>query len=373
MPADELSQIVLDVIRYIQMEGFKVLCVFRCLCNGDVYFSIPSDPAEKIFTLFDFVHIFKNIYHNWLNLKNVEHTFLYPNYNNFDVQEKASFENIRSFYKNEIEKLTRLAYKLNDKTLYPNNLERQSVVLANNVFHESTIAALKTCSSYSSTANFLQIVHDWWSIINVKNTLKGTHKRDDHSCPIIPFHDENFKFLKKFLNWLDACHQNIQNVGLSTDTYNALKHSTSVMIKLVDYSFEHFPVEYVLCGKFQTDNLEKRFGRYRYLSGCNYHISFNQILESEKKIRLQNVLKTCNTEFDLNELRNSSLTSEQDTFSLDISDFLFILETDYLISYDVDEAVKIYICGYVGHSLIKKLVVQNARKNQLGAKVSCWN
>ncbi|CAH2000204.1 unnamed protein product [Acanthoscelides obtectus] len=140
------------------------------------------------------------------------------------------------------------------------------------------------------------------------------------------------------------------------------------MIKIVDYSFEHFPVEYVLCGKFQTDNLEKRFGRYRYLSGCNYHISINEILESEKKIRLQNVLKTCNTEFDLKELRNSSLTSEQDTFSVDISDFLFILETDYLISYDVDEAVKIYICGCGPFSHKKKISCTKCQEKLIKSK-----
>lgn len=35
----------------------------------------------------------------------------------------------------------------------------------------------------------------------------------------------------------------------------------------------------------QTDELERRFGRYRNLSGCNYKVSYCQILENEKKIR----------------------------------------------------------------------------------------
>nr|CAI5852053.1 unnamed protein product [Callosobruchus analis] len=197
MPAEELSQIVLNVINYVQTEGFKVLCVitdnnrvnqklFRCLCKNSIFFPNPSYPSEQIFTLYDFVHIFKNIYHNWKNLKNFEHTFLYPNYNNFDIQEKASFAHLRSFYQEELQKVTKRAYKLNNKTLFPNNLERQSVMLANNVFHDSTIAALNTCHDYKCTVEFLQLVRDWWSIINVKNILKGIHKRNPLMSPIIP-------------------------------------------------------------------------------------------------------------------------------------------------------------------------------------------
>ena len=36
----------------------------------------------------------------------------------------------------------------------------------------------------------------------------------------------------------------------------------------------------------QTDELERRFGRYRNLSGCNYKVSYCQILENEKKIEM---------------------------------------------------------------------------------------
>nr|CAI5860095.1 unnamed protein product [Callosobruchus analis] len=140
------------------------------------------------------------------------------------------------------------------------------------------------------------------------------------------------------------------------------------MINITEYSSEHFSIEYILCGKFQTDNLEKRFGRYRLLSGCNYNISFNQILESEKKIRIQNILKTCNTQLDLKEIRNSFTVEGSHTALVDISKFLFILETDYFTAYHVDEAVQAYICGYVGYSLVKKITCKKCSELLIKSK-----
>ena len=49
-------------------------------------------------------------------------------------------------------------------------------------------------------------------------------------------------------------------------------------------------MNYVLLGKFQTDDLENRFGRYRQLAGGQYHISLRQLYESEKRLRIQSLL-----------------------------------------------------------------------------------
>lgn len=48
---------------------------------------------------------------------------------------------------------------------------------------------------------------------------------------------------------------------------------------------------YVLLGKFQTDPLELRFSKYRRMSGTNYHISIQQILESERKLKVTGLLR----------------------------------------------------------------------------------
>ncbi|KAH6920998.1 hypothetical protein HPB50_028013 [Hyalomma asiaticum] len=56
------------------------------------------------------------------------------------------------------------------------------------------------------------------------------------------------------------------------------------------YCLEELKFRYVLLGRFQMDSLEDRFGKYRQLSGAQYHILIRQIYESENRLRLQKVL-----------------------------------------------------------------------------------
>ncbi|XP_049522585.1 uncharacterized protein LOC119449052 [Dermacentor silvarum] len=60
---------------------------------------------------------------------------------------------------------------------------------------------------------------------------------------------------------------------------------------VTSYCLKELGFKYVLLGKFQSDCLEDRFGRYRQLSGAQYHISIRQMYEAEHKLRLQKVLE----------------------------------------------------------------------------------
>ncbi|KAI6656227.1 Transposable element P transposase [Oopsacas minuta] len=62
--------------------------------------------------------------------------------------------------------------------------------------------------------------------------------------------------------------------------------------------------EYLLTAKIQNDPLEHHFGLYRQMLGSHYKISFNQILESERRLQLSNHLKV----FDLKCYSASSST-----------------------------------------------------------------
>ena len=46
-----------------------------------------------------------------------------------------------------------------------------------------------------------------------------------------------------------------------------------------------------MLGKFQTDNLDARFGQYRTMSGCNYLVSVNEVMQNEKKLKVKSLLK----------------------------------------------------------------------------------
>lgn len=78
---------------------------------------------------------------------------------------------------------------------------------------------------------------------------------------------------------------------LTQETYIALTHTLTALVELCRYIFCKYGFSYILTAKLQTDSLEGRFGAYRRLSGCTYNVSVEQILESERKLKVLGLLK----------------------------------------------------------------------------------
>lgn len=369
---NEMVPITLAIINLIQKCGFEVLCIitdnhrinrnmFNKITNNGTYFPNPINTNKKIFVTYDFVHLFKNIRNNWLNLKNLDLAFVFPDFDTSEVK-IAKFKDLRDVYNSEKHQVVKKAFKLNYKSLYPTNLERQKVYLADNIFHHTTIATMKDLK-YNSTAHFLEIIRNWWDIVNNTSTYKGIVKRNEFSKPITSDpNDFRVKFLRNFLIWLDKWHRLETNGHLTKDTYGALRHSSSVLLDLVDYCFKNFEITYILPGKFTTEKLEKRFGIYRLLCGCNYNVSYDDVINAEKKIRLKHIFKKSGSSFSFAEIQkkfeNPCETQQVYSFddsSIDVSKFIDVLNTDYLADSEVDESVKIYISGYASHTISRKL------------------
>lgn len=79
--------------------------------------------------------------------------------------------------------------------------------------------------------------------------------------------------------------------GLTLATFRSFSHTCISLFEMTKYILNMLKPQYLLLGKFQTDPLEKRFGCYRQMSGSNYHISLQELLESEKKLRVKNLLR----------------------------------------------------------------------------------
>ena len=58
----------------------------------------------------------------------------------------------------------------------------------------------------------------------------------------------------------------------------------------------------MLTSFLQTDPLEHHFGLYRVMSGANYHISYLQILETERRLKVSNILKLFSEQSQTNSL-----------------------------------------------------------------------
>lgn len=354
----------MQIVSLVQKVGFRVAVIItdnnkinQALFNllspsGLNYFPNPDRPSDSIYLQFDTVHLFKNIRNNWINLKNHRKTFVYPDFDTKEVK-RASFEDFRSMYESESHLQIRKAYKLNWKALFPNSLERQNVGSVNNIFHDSTISALKTRSEMKDTADFCCIIRKWWDTVNVKSTLKGTIKRNDWALPFTTKSDPRVEFLKNFIEWLHIWNQSENNNGvLSKDTYKALVFSTQTIIDLINIGLDTPNVKYVLTGKFQTDDLEKRFGLYRNMAGCSYRVSYSEVIESEKKIRIHNIFAHFkkNSERLLHEDPDNSLHE-----SFDAQLFEEVFNSTYIEDVEIDVSANLYTSGFAANSIAKKI------------------
>lgn len=393
LTASELHELSLKVLQMLETIGFTVLTIisdnnrvnrnmFLKLCGGNemkVCIPNPFNPSKKLFLLFDSVHLIKSIRNNWLNQKDVDKKFIFPNpkivFNSdglnldsyaFNIGH-ASFSLLRNIYQEESKSLLKLAPKLSLKALNPTNLERQNVSLALKVFDISNVCTLKllkekkNCCNpvYEQTACFIETIIGWWEIMNVKTPYKGQRLRLHNCEPITSNDQKSLEFLQSFASWIkswDDMKQKNREGGLSRETFFALYHSTLCMISISKYLLFELNVPYVLCGKFQTDNLEARFGQYREMSGSNYYISVQEILESEKKLRVKSLLKVKSDKygnFTISDLiyshcfENDSLTD--DTYIDKFLPILDIIDFDNLSKNDLK--VLTFVSGYCAYKL----------------------
>lgn len=86
-------------------SGYQVLAIisdnnivnkkmFDVICGGTItdYFINPfSETPQKVFVLFDTVHIYKSIRNNWFNQKDTLQTFVIPDIPN-NMQEPVEFD-----------------------------------------------------------------------------------------------------------------------------------------------------------------------------------------------------------------------------------------------------------------------------------------
>lgn len=368
-----LLQTTLKVLNLLLTTGYVVISIisdnnkvnvklFQELSGGKVILSPiinPVDPSKKIFLLFDTVHLFKNIKNNWLNEKTK--TFLFPSFDDNSVLKEARFQVICDLYESEKNALVKRAPGLSRKVCYPNNLERQNVKLTVQVFDEKTIAAVED----QGTKEFLSIIHRWWTIVNVKHPKKGKHLREIYADPVRSMNQININFLKLFRDWLQSWEDITildmpKRMGkFSAQTHAALLHTTDTLYKLCHYLLNDLNFTYVLLGSFQTDDLEERFGKFRKMSGCNYHISVKQIIESERKLKVTSLLRLKSKDINVRDIIVQINNTELETQIADNS--VFFENTDEIIakslSLSLDQnttEVIVFIAGYVGYKVSSK-------------------
>ncbi len=339
------------------------------LCSGNLKTSLPHPeiPDLNVFLLFDAVHNFKNVYNNFQTRK----VFVYPGFLNSHEEKKAHYNHLELLYNLELGKPVKIAYKLSDKVLHPTNIEKTNVLLADSIFHESTIAGLRFYAKegrpeWDDTANFLHVVRNWWNILNVKNRNLGFRKRNKLMKPVTVNDSSNLDILETFGAWLKRWRENSRLKGartcLTEETFLACIQTTFATIEVTRQLLENDEFRYVLTGNLQSDPIERRFGWYRQLAGSNYFVSVRQILEAEKSIRLKALVKYSG--LSITEVRETfeEAEVEQDHIVQEESNKLnMVLEhnvTDLGVLNVEDTNIVFYVAGCFARSLCKNLKCQ---------------
>ena len=85
---------------------------------------------------------------NWINLRNNQKTFDFPDMTDKNTILAASFSHFH-MYNMEQTSLVKQATRLNYKSLHPHSIERQNVKLVLRIFCDSTAAALQTLGPHN--------------------------------------------------------------------------------------------------------------------------------------------------------------------------------------------------------------------------------
>lgn len=313
--AEELHRVLRGVIMNLEDAGLhvvavitdnnsinrKVMSLFGRNHKPLIVYPHPAQQQLPLFHIIDTVHLLKCIRNNWLNQKTCDKCLYFPPFESEQEQgvkmQGASFTSLKKLYEAEQDSVVKVAYGLTYKSLNPTNLERQNVKLAMKIFSSFVSSALRLRGTElklilpEETAEFIDLVLRWWNIVNVKTPQKGWRLRDPWQEPISAMSCKQIEFLDKFATWLDNWKSRGMQTGtLTNETHSALRQSTYALIEVARYCLDELGFKYVLLGKFQTDALEARFGKYRRLCGSHYNVSITEVFEAETKIRIQNTL-----------------------------------------------------------------------------------
>ena len=184
MTAEFLFGIVTSVLEVIHDAGGRVFCLmsdnlsvsqktfkifhekYDSLGISSVSHPFENSKFDRLFTLFDPTHLFKNIRNNWCTEKTQSLEFKDPETGKTFT---AKWSDLTKIYKEETEGILRET-KLDYTTLHPNNFEKQKVQLVVNVFNAKTVAKLKEKTDMVGTYTFIKLVTRMWNILNTRSS-----------------------------------------------------------------------------------------------------------------------------------------------------------------------------------------------------------
>ena len=298
--ADDLKGILQEAMFAIVKAGGRVISLVcdNCPTNQGVYKKLGGpgktyleNVGITVFLVFDYVHIFKNIRNNWITVLNKMLSF-----EKDGKTFTASWADVQALY--DEDRLTTLRLtKLTHTSVFPKPLQRQSVPLVCQVFHEKTVAAMVTLQKKlminDGTIEFIRMVTNWFHIMNVKDRYSGIHLRDTFRSPWT-VGCESFTALKGYCEVISTCAWTGgrgRTLKLTKSTSSAFIISTKSIVEAATVLLTTEGFQYVLPAVFADEVLEKFFGNTRMRFSGNFYIDYVDIVASARVVNLHAMLK----------------------------------------------------------------------------------
>ena len=160
----------------------------------------------------------------------------------------------------------RKAPKLSYSALHPGN-KKQCVNTALAIFHETTIAALRSFfPEKEAMANFLELIWSWWTIVNSKNRLNKSNSLGN----AIVADDGKTDFFRLLADYFEEWCGGASFLCLTPNTSAALVRTLRAHANLIEELLFEEGYDFVLSVRLQSDPLERRFSQYRQMSGGHF-------------------------------------------------------------------------------------------------------
>ena len=176
--------------------------------------------------------------------------------------------------------------------------------------------------------------------------------------------DIRFVFLSDVVKWLDEWRTLPQKHGkLTAQTFTSFRHLCIVLEGIVNHLNKNCGFAYVLSSFLQNDPIEHHFGIYRMMSGAQYNVTFCQVLQIERLIKISAILKLFSSttpgesSISLKKFLKSFSISEEssDDNIVDLDPYNRVFneeETPIILDTSLIQSLA-FIAGYCVHSIFK--------------------
>ena len=314
---------------------------------------VHPSSSRRIYLMFDAVHLIKNIRNNLLNYKR----FIFPSFQFDQFRDDINVPAGEMRWKTlldvhdldqHLDAHLRFAPKLSYRALHPGD-NKQNVPYALAVFHGTTSASVRRYyPEKEDAASFLSLIDTWWTIVNSKQKINTNNRLGNGAV----HGDCKPEFLRKFADWLDEWFDsqipNCRKFTLSAQTNSALASTCRALACLIEDLLNE-GYDYVLTSRFLTDFLERRFSRYRQMSGGRFLVALREVLNSAQICMMTSLLKAGINVWE-EDLKDETHDQDLEKLVLEASKMRF----DEITLKKESMEVVAYIGGYIVKSLLDK-------------------